>query len=258
MSGIPRHLYDDAFFEQQQDVSSRSAAAVVPFVMKAVRPGSVIDVGCGRGTWLSHFQRAGCKDILGLDSHDQSPDRLLVDAELIRRVDLENPPRIERRFDLAVSLEVAEHLGPSVARQFVEFLTKLAPVVLFSAAIPHQTGIGHVNEQWPSYWAELFGSYDYVPSDVLRPLFWEDARVAYWYRQNMLFFGESQTIRSISADVGTLDMASSGKVLPLVHPEAFAALQGQLPGQAGSLVSRLRSKLRRLASLSSPTSSRIA
>lgn len=73
-----------------------------------------------------------------------------------------------RNFDLAVSLQVAEHLPPSSAKGFIDSLAKLAPVVLFSAAIPLQAGAEHLNEQWPEYWAALFKTHDYLPIDCIR------------------------------------------------------------------------------------------
>jgi hypothetical protein len=61
-----------------------------------------------------------------------------------------------RTFDLAICLEVAEHLPPEAAEGFIDSLTRLAPVVLFSAAITFQVGNQHLNGQWPDYWATLF------------------------------------------------------------------------------------------------------
>ena len=68
-------------------------------------------------------------------------------------------------------------------------MCKLSDVVLFSAAIPGQGGTHHLNERWPSYWANLFGSAGYDVLDVVRANIWDDARVEWWYRQNLLVFG---------------------------------------------------------------------
>jgi hypothetical protein len=66
-------------------------------------------------------------------------------------------------------------------------LCELAPVVLFSAAVPGQGGHGHVNEQWPAYWVERFSSLGFHCSGALRWRFWRDERVEHWYAQNLLF-----------------------------------------------------------------------
>jgi hypothetical protein len=107
------------------------------------------------------------------------------------------------RFDLAVCLEVAEHLPASRAALFVADLVKLSPVVLFSAAIPGQPGVHHVNCQWPAYWADLFAFHGYGCRDEYRWPLWDDDRIESWYRQNVLIFQQGYEVTTPR---------------PLVHP----------------------------------------
>jgi SAM-dependent methyltransferase len=102
--------------------------------------------------------------------------------------DLELPLELGRRFDLAISMEVAEHLSPASAERFVADLARLAPAVLFSAAIPYQGGEHHQNERWQSYWAALFARQGLYPHDVVRPAVWTDPEVEPWYAQNTLLY----------------------------------------------------------------------
>jgi hypothetical protein len=116
-----------------------------------------------------------------------------------------------------VSLEVAEHLPESRAASFVADLCRLAPVVLFSAAIPGQGGTGHVNEQWPGYWADLFGARGYSVSGALRWRIWNDCRVCNWYSQNML-------VASIEPGLLTeLFYHPLAEPIPVVHPILYEA-----------------------------------
>jgi SAM-dependent methyltransferase len=167
--------------------SRSSADVVLPIALETIPAQSVIDVGCGVGTWLAACEARGLTDYLGIDgdgasaSLDISPDRFRV-------VDLTQPFGIGRTFDLAMSLEVAEHLPAASATHFVTELTTLAPAVLFSAAIPGQGGTRHINEQWPSYWAGLFQARGYVPMDVIRPRVWDHPDVDWWYQQNTLLY----------------------------------------------------------------------
>ena len=117
-----------------------------------VAPRSIVDVGCGSGAWLSAFATAGVRDLVGLEGSPADPEIADVEPSVIQVCDLSRPFRLNRDFDLAVSLEVAEYLPEDSAASFIESLTQLAPIVLFSAAIPGQTGVGHINEQWPTYW----------------------------------------------------------------------------------------------------------
>ena len=157
-------------------------------VLDLVGARSVVDVGCGVGSWLSVFRELGVEDILGLDGAYVPRPALQIPVDKFQPVDLGRPFSLDRTFDLAVSLEVAEHLEAESAQGFVASLTVLAPVVLFSAAIPFQTGEGHINEQWPAYWAALFREQGYVPVDCLRRKVWSHQDVEWWYAQNMVMY----------------------------------------------------------------------
>ena len=70
-------------------------------------------------------------------------EALHIPADCYLVADLGKPLPLDERYDLAVSLEVGEHLEASLAGGLVDSLTRLAPVVLFSAAIPGQSGTHH-------------------------------------------------------------------------------------------------------------------
>ena len=180
--------YTEKFYLDQKDGSLHSAKEIVPLILNDVKPKSVVDVGCGLGTFLSVFREYGVQDILGIDGDYVEKKMLLIPQEKFQPMDVSKPFYLNRAFDLAVSLEVAEHISQDAAVSFVDSLTKLAPVILFSAAIPFQGGTNHVNEQWPEYWAELFHQKGFVPIDGIRPRIWKNDRVAFWYAQNILVF----------------------------------------------------------------------
>jgi SAM-dependent methyltransferase len=180
--------YTTDFFVERSGASISSARIVVPIVMELIRPRSVIDVGCGIGTWLAVIAEHGVRDYVGIDGDYVDRSQLLIPRDLFISRNLAEPVELNRHFDLAVSLEVGEHLPAAAARGFVRSLSRLAPAVLFSAAPPGQGGTYHINEQWPSYWAALFEEHDFVAVDALRPRIWSRKDVAWWYRQNMLVF----------------------------------------------------------------------
>ena len=181
-------MYDDGFYRWSAQQAARSAPVVMAVVLEHVAPTSVVDVGCGTGHWLRACADLAGADILGLESEAVPDDQLVVPTDRLRRVDLTQPITLTRAFDLAISLEVAEHLAPERADGFVRDLTRLAPAVLFSAAIPGQGGTLHRNEQPQSSWIRRFAACGYDAWDVIRPAIWSDPRVAFWYRQNTFLF----------------------------------------------------------------------
>jgi hypothetical protein len=88
---------------------------------------------------------------------------------------------LDRKYDLAICLEVAEHLPVSSAGTLVDSITRASDLILFSAAIPLQTGTHHINEQWQDYWAALFDQRGFVASDIVRPAIWGRPDVRWWY-----------------------------------------------------------------------------
>lgn len=216
-SGTP---YTDEFYRRHREPSLRSAREIVPLILRLVQPRSVVDVGCGIGTWLSVFREHGVTDVCGMDGDWVDRTMLIIPADRFLAVDVRRPLQLDRRFDLAVSLEVAEHLPRECAQAFVDSLTRLAPAVLFSAAIPFQGGTGHINEQWPDYWVEYFAENRYAVIDCIRKTIWQNPRVEWYYAQNALMFASPDFLaRSPTLQQELAHTATSQ--LSLVHPRKY-------------------------------------
>jgi SAM-dependent methyltransferase len=212
--------YTEEYYQAHRENARRSARVLVPLVLQYVRPRSVIDVGCGQGTWLAVFREHGVGDVWGVDGDYVDRARLEIPTELFHAADLTLPLVVDRRFDLAVSLEVAEHLPAECADLFVDSLTHLSALVLFSAAIPHQGGAHHVNEQWPEYWAARFRTRRFEPVDCLRRRVWDDERVEWWYAQNTFLYAEAEYLQRQPL-LRQEHAFAGGAALPLVHPKRF-------------------------------------
>lgn len=172
--------------------NKRSASVVVPIIMKLVQPESVIDIGCGLGSWLAIFENHGVRNILGIDGDWVDKSKLNIDIVKFKEHDLTSPLKINQKYDLAICLEVAEHLPERAAGILVESLVRSGKSILFSAAIPNQGGQNHLNEQWHYYWVSKFEKYGFYAHDVIRPLIWENEQVEWWYRQNCFLFTTQQ------------------------------------------------------------------
>lgn len=236
-------MFNQQDYAKIQHRSRLSADVIMPLVLQQTAARSVVDVGCGVGTWLAACAALGISDYLGIDGH-HAAEVLQIPREHFRAADLRTPLTLGRWFDLAVSVEVAEHLPPEAGPAFVQQLTRAAPIVVFSAAIPGQGGTGHLHECWQSYWAGLFAQHDYFPVDTLRPLIWDRDDVEVWYRQNILLYIHRDRLPASYVSPGPLDV---------VHPVLFTrcvgslrgALQEQLSGRRALSViaTRLRQRL---------------
>jgi SAM-dependent methyltransferase len=212
--------YTTEYYAAHRDGARRSAHAIIPLVLRLVSARSIIDVGCGQGTWLSVFRELGVSEVRGVDGEYVDRGRLEIPADRFEAHDLTRPFRTGSAYDLAVSLEVAEHLPAEAADVFVQSLTLLAPVVLFSAAVPYQGGEHHVNEQWPEYWAARFASRGYVPVDCLRRRVWDNPDVEWWYAQNTFLYVERGRLESDTALRREHESAGPGAPA-LVHPRRY-------------------------------------
>ncbi|MHC5004579.1 MAG: class I SAM-dependent methyltransferase [Planctomycetota bacterium] len=216
-----RRAYTGSYDEMLRLGMQRSARAVVPRLVGDLSPGSVIDVGCGPGLWLAAFRELGVEDVLGVDGAHVGRDVLAIPPECFRAHDLREPLRLDRRFDLVLCLEVAEHLPGEAADTLVDSLAALGDTIVFSAAIPHQGGEQHVNEQWPDYWHERFVRRGYRADAGLREQVWNDPDVDWWYAQNLLVY-----TRAAARPPAACGSSGDGRgPLPLVHPRHYLQLR---------------------------------
>ena len=181
-------IYDRAYYMAKQESWSASAAAIVPALLRWFPAQSVLDIGCGTGNLLATFGRYGVTERLGVDGAQVPRDLMQLAPEQFRAADVATLDDVGRHFDIACSLEYAEHLPPARAQALVALLAAAAPVVLFSAAVPGQGGLGHVNEQRQSYWAGLFAAHGRVAVDCIRPAIHAAVGAEWYYAQNTLVY----------------------------------------------------------------------
>ncbi len=238
--------YNAAFYEENLNSGLRVAAIVVPWLLEQFPAQSVVDVGCSYGAWLAAFAERGAARIQGLDGPWVGRDQLRIPEQNFLCVDLEQPLPELGEFDLAVSLEVAEHLSPQRADGLITDLCNLAPLVAFSAAIPGQGGVHHINEQWPSYWWERFRARGYRLADP-RPVFWNRPDLNICYRQNLLLYGSNDAFHrwprlndwAWPEDMPPLPLVDPELYLGFVHPPLRRWLSSAWPACWGAFQHRV-------------------
>jgi hypothetical protein len=210
--------YNEDFFAFHLNDSISSAQEIIPIVIDYVHPNSVIDVGCGNGTWLAVWEKHGITDITGIDGDYVKVQDLLIDTKNFIAFNLEKGFVSDRKYSLVTSLEVAEHINSQAAETFIKSLCNLGDIILFSAAVPGQEGTLHVNEQYPEYWISLFSKNGFVPIDNIRKRIWTNQRISWWYRQNIFLFMHQSQIEKNAEFKKDFENTNVGFV-NIIHPE---------------------------------------
>jgi cyclopropane fatty-acyl-phospholipid synthase-like methyltransferase len=199
------------YYHNENSHHISSPKILTEMIYEKFKPDSVLDFGCGYGVFLNCFKKLGVKEVLGLDGfwvQKQEINKYLNRDEFLE-VNLEEKIELKKKFDLVISLEVAEHINEDKSDIFIENLIKHGDVIIFSAGIPHQPGIKHVNCQWVNYWEKKFNNKGFKVIDYFRPKIWDNDEIVWWYRQNLvLVVPENFNIEDI-------------KALNLVHPENY-------------------------------------
>jgi len=219
-------LYDDKFYENHH-ISYRSAKKYAELLFKLFSPTSVVDIRCGRGAWLKAFKEHGVKHCLGIDG-DWNKQEYMIDPSLeFQSQDLNQPIRLNCQFDLAISVEVAEHLKSESAFNFVDSLSLISDVIIFGAAFIRQGGTNHINEEYHTYWERLFSSCGYVVFDYFRPLVWNDEDdenniISWWYQQNTFLYVKKDSPCYSNFIAAGLQPLVNKRFMNAVHPWLYA------------------------------------
>lgn len=187
-------IYDwDYYANVVEGPAVRAADAISESILLDLRPKTAIDVGCGTGALLAALRARGCQ-VLGLE-YSEVALRYCRQRELnVWKCDLERDTLPDdRTFDVAISMEVAEHLPEKIADRYVDLLTRLSSVIVFTAAAPGQgEGHDHVNEQPPSYWISRFQASGFAYDEELSSRWRERWRArifgAAFYYWNLMIF----------------------------------------------------------------------
>lgn len=212
-------LYNEEFYNEMYERNRMTASEIMPVLIEKLKPKSIVDVGCGQGIFLEEAEKAEI-EVLGIDGDYVVRDKVLISNFMPH--DLSTPFEYNHKFDLAISFEVAEHIERVAADIFVNTLVGLSDVIAFSAAIPGQGGIGHINEEWASYWIEKFKSRGYYASNCLREMFWDNNKIPPLRRQNILLFVRDDKYEKV------VSCFENHRVWDIVHPEVYNSKEEQI------------------------------
>lgn len=186
---ILNRVYDAEFFLEGEKLKRDSAAKVAEIISSHLSFRTVFDIGCGMGIYLEQFHRLG-KEPLGCDFSVKglgiSPKEFTI-----FQADATRPIVLNRKYDLVVCFEVAEHINKRHSRQLVTNCTANGDTVLFTAAPVGQGGVGHINEQPYQFWIDLFGEQGFrledEQSQAMRAQM-KSENVVFWIANNLMLF----------------------------------------------------------------------
>jgi 2-polyprenyl-3-methyl-5-hydroxy-6-metoxy-1,4-benzoquinol methylase len=186
-----KDIYDEYFFDRAAYMEGASAVRAAGILLRYFSPRSVVDIGCGTGLYLAAFAAEGV-EVKGYEGSEVAIRKSPV-KEKITLWNLEEYLPSDRRYDLCLSIEVAEHLRSQAADAFVRTLVGLSDTIVFTAATPGQgpVDIGHINEQPHEYWIgkfaeESFGLEREVTEEIKKEM--EEAKVIWWVPKNLMVF----------------------------------------------------------------------
>ncbi|WP_323777733.1 class I SAM-dependent methyltransferase [Leisingera sp.] len=232
------HLYSNEFYDYIDQGARTSAQAMISVVQPHLQAGSVLDLGSGRGVWLSEWIKAGVQDVAGVDGDYVDRDRLAIPSEQFHAADLTRPFDLGRKFDLAQSLEVGEHLPEAASEKLVDSLTRHADRVLFSAAVPGQGGEYHVNEKPLSFWQELFAARGFAAFDFARPHLKDMDGIEPWYRYNTVLYANEAGRHGLPEAVLDAEIPAGQKV-PLAGSLGWRMRRGIVSLMPQPMVTRI-------------------
>lgn len=185
-------IYSESYYSNVvEPAASEAASAMAKSITRDTKARNLIDVGCGSGALLAALREHGCT-VSGLEYAEAGLSVCRSRGLHVQKFNLEQDQlEIRDNHDVAISMEVAEHLPARCADRLVGLLTSLAPIVVFTAAFPGQGGIDHVNEQPPSYWIAKFNACGFYLDSALSDQWkgeWQAAAVADWYWKNIMVF----------------------------------------------------------------------
>lgn len=148
-------IYDSAFFAEWGPGHERyvRSAEIIAGVLQALyRPRRLVDLGAGCGVYGHFFSALGVETV-SIDGVTPPSEHSYPMTLHVR--DLTAPFENEwGAFDLALCLEVAEHIPEELSDVFLDNIARFSDRLILSAAQPNQGGHHHVNERPKRYWVE--------------------------------------------------------------------------------------------------------
>ena len=159
-------LYNEEYYKTScGEISYLRADMWMPFyenvadrIIESLHPTTVLDVGCAVGYLVAALRDRGV-EAYGIDASEFAISKVREDIKPFCRVcsvldDL--PYDLPKKYDLVITIEVAEHLYEEDSRRFIDNICKYSDQIIFSSTPDDFSEKTHFNVQQPEYWAKKF------------------------------------------------------------------------------------------------------
>jgi hypothetical protein len=170
------NLYNDDFFLWHLTYAREYSIKTMDWYIDSFKPNSVVDFGCGIGSYLESCYNKNIESFKGYDIGGESAKKY-TPAFLHNHIIYEDCTKeiiTERKYECVITFETIEHIEPSGTDTFIKNLVnatdKNIGKILFTGAPPEQDGCGHINCQEKSFWIEQFAKYNFEVDNELTEL----------------------------------------------------------------------------------------
>ena len=172
-------------YDQIESEEKPFANRLATWIKENINPKKVVDIGCGPGTYVYSLRDNGI-NAYGYDIDDRVDGK-----DYLKKLSLFE---INDKSDVVICLEVAEHIETSLSDSIVDSIIRNVNddgIIIWTAAIPGQGGVGHINCQKKEYWEEKFISRGFhrdcaIESNLLEYI--RSGPYMGWFLQNLMVF----------------------------------------------------------------------
>jgi SAM-dependent methyltransferase len=203
--------YNHKFYSSVFYRGKLTANIVLTLLARYFDPKVIFDYGCGYGAWaIESAQLFPKSKVIGFDFKAAIEKNNLSFNKITNlsfsALDLAAKSNSYNNCDLAICLEVVEHIPENSALNLIEQMCKTAKVILFSGAIPGQGGTEHINEQPLKYWISQFNKHGWIAVDLVRPTIVSNKAIPSYYKSNIFVFVPVSNLQKIVTSIHSMKL----------------------------------------------------
>jgi len=192
--GVCRKKYSYKYYNRHLVKYKEWENDVGKYIFNTFSPDSILDLGCGVGSYIEGALLAGCKKVLGIELNFDNAKEYFTDliCPYIISGDVTINLKLQCKFDCVISFEVGEHIEPDGTQGFINNLTSYTnKYIIFTAASPGQRGTGHINLLDKNIWIESVVKKGFVyRGDLVDKckIDWKEFNVESYIIKNLMIF----------------------------------------------------------------------